>query len=110
MLDHRKENNNNKKPLRSKICGFILFYPTDAELFIFRLPQDEIQIKLSQSFDKEDTPVSKNEDDREKSADKLEKLENMQRKMLSRGACVHACAYGLFNFYTFFFLQFHLLR
>lgn len=46
--------------------------------------QDEIQIKLSQSFDKEDTPVSKNEDDREKSADKLEKLENMQRKMLSR--------------------------
>ncbi|XP_034160494.2 R3H domain-containing protein 1 isoform X5 [Pangasianodon hypophthalmus] len=46
--------------------------------------QDEIQIKLSQSFDKEDTPASKNEDDREKSADKLEKLENMQRKMLSR--------------------------
>lgn len=42
---------------------------------------------LSQSFDKEDTPVSKNEDDREKSADKLEKLENMQCKMLSRGAC-----------------------
>ncbi|KAK3543957.1 hypothetical protein QTP70_031861 [Hemibagrus guttatus] len=46
--------------------------------------QDEIQIKLCQSFDKEDTPASRNEDDREKSADKLEKLESMQRKMLSR--------------------------
>ncbi|XP_058248236.1 R3H domain-containing protein 1-like isoform X2 [Hemibagrus wyckioides] len=46
--------------------------------------QDEIQIKLCQSFDKEDTPASRNEDDRERSADKLEKLESMQRKMLSR--------------------------
>ncbi|KAI5628573.1 R3H domain-containing protein 1 isoform X2 [Silurus asotus] len=46
--------------------------------------QDEIQIKLSQSFDKEDTPAGKIEDDREKSADRLEKLESMQRKMLSR--------------------------
>ncbi|XP_076854428.1 LOW QUALITY PROTEIN: R3H domain-containing protein 1-like [Brachyhypopomus gauderio] len=42
--------------------------------------QDEIQIKLSQSFDKEDTPASKNED-KDKSTDKLEK---MSRKMLSR--------------------------
>ncbi|KAF7709909.1 hypothetical protein HF521_016759 [Silurus meridionalis] len=46
--------------------------------------KDEIQIKLSQSFDKEDTPAGKIEDDREKSADRLEKLESMQRKMLSR--------------------------
>ncbi|KAF5899165.1 R3H domain-containing protein 1 isoform X7, partial [Clarias magur] len=46
--------------------------------------QDEIQIKLSRSFDRDDTPASKNEDDREKNLDKLEKLENMQRKMLSR--------------------------
>ncbi|XP_036427113.1 R3H domain-containing protein 1-like isoform X8 [Colossoma macropomum] len=46
--------------------------------------QDEIQIKLSQSFDKEDAPASKNEDDKDKSGDKLEKLEKMPRKMLSR--------------------------
>ncbi|XP_066543004.1 R3H domain-containing protein 1-like isoform X8 [Hoplias malabaricus] len=46
--------------------------------------QDEIQIKLSQSFDQEDAPSSKNEDDKEKSGDKLEKPEKMPRKMLSR--------------------------
>uniref|UniRef100_A0A8B9KC54 R3H domain containing 1 n=1 Tax=Astyanax mexicanus TaxID=7994 RepID=A0A8B9KC54_ASTMX len=47
-------------------------------------PQDEIQIKLSQSFDKEDAPASKNEDERDKSGDRLEILEKMPRKMLSR--------------------------
>ncbi|XP_022523639.1 R3H domain-containing protein 1 isoform X6 [Astyanax mexicanus] len=46
--------------------------------------QDEIQIKLSQSFDKEDAPASKNEDERDKSGDRLEILEKMPRKMLSR--------------------------
>ncbi|GAA6065026.1 R3H domain-containing protein 1-like isoform X1, partial [Tachysurus ichikawai] len=45
---------------------------------------EEIQIKICQSFEKEDAPASRNEDDREKSADKFEKLENMQCKMLSR--------------------------
>uniref|UniRef100_A0A8B9KDL6 R3H domain containing 1 n=1 Tax=Astyanax mexicanus TaxID=7994 RepID=A0A8B9KDL6_ASTMX len=47
-------------------------------------PKDEIQIKLSQSFDKEDAPASKNEDERDKSGDRLEILEKMPRKMLSR--------------------------
>ena len=36
-------------------------------------------------FDKEDAPASKNEDDKDRSGDKLEKLEKMPRKMLSRG-------------------------
>ncbi|XP_064167694.1 R3H domain-containing protein 1 isoform X4 [Anguilla rostrata] len=45
--------------------------------------QDKIQIQLSQSFDKEDQAV-KNEDEKEKSADKLEKTDKMPRKMLSR--------------------------
>uniref|UniRef100_A0A8B9KDJ4 R3H domain-containing protein n=1 Tax=Astyanax mexicanus TaxID=7994 RepID=A0A8B9KDJ4_ASTMX len=51
---------------------------------IFIFLQDEIQIKLSQSFDKEDAPASKNEDERDKSGDRLEILEKMPRKMLSR--------------------------
>ncbi|XP_062861529.1 R3H domain-containing protein 1-like isoform X2 [Trichomycterus rosablanca] len=46
--------------------------------------QDEFQIKLSQSFDKENTPASQIKDDGEKTSEKLEKSENMQRKMLSR--------------------------
>uniref|UniRef100_A0A4W4H3B6 R3H domain containing 1 n=1 Tax=Electrophorus electricus TaxID=8005 RepID=A0A4W4H3B6_ELEEL len=45
---------------------------------------DEIQIKLSQSFDKEDAPANKNEDDKDKRVDKLEKPEMSSRKMLSR--------------------------
>ncbi|KAG5833205.1 hypothetical protein ANANG_G00273430 [Anguilla anguilla] len=45
--------------------------------------KDKIQIQLSQSFDKEDQAV-KNEDEKEKSADKLEKTDKMPRKMLSR--------------------------
>ncbi|XP_030642176.1 R3H domain-containing protein 1 [Chanos chanos] len=43
--------------------------------------QNEIQVQLSQSFDKEEPPLIKNEDDKDRSGDKLEK---MPRKMLSR--------------------------
>ncbi|KAJ8415038.1 hypothetical protein AAFF_G00007360 [Aldrovandia affinis] len=45
--------------------------------------QDKIQIQLSQSFDKEQQAVM-DEDEKEKSTDKLEKPEKMPRKMLSR--------------------------
>ncbi|XP_036397188.1 R3H domain-containing protein 1-like isoform X1 [Megalops cyprinoides] len=45
--------------------------------------QDKIQIQLSQSFDKEEQAV-KDEDEKEKSGEKLEKSEKMPRKMLSR--------------------------
>ncbi|KAJ8253278.1 hypothetical protein GJAV_G00211050 [Gymnothorax javanicus] len=45
--------------------------------------QDKIQIQLSQSFEKEDQAV-KDEDEQEKSGEKLEKTEKMPRKMLSR--------------------------
>ncbi|KAJ8255981.1 hypothetical protein COCON_G00198450 [Conger conger] len=45
--------------------------------------QDKIQIQLSQSFHKEDQAV-KNEEEKEKSADRLEKTEKTPRKMLSR--------------------------
>uniref|UniRef100_UPI003AAD5776 R3H domain-containing protein 1-like n=1 Tax=Centroberyx gerrardi TaxID=166262 RepID=UPI003AAD5776 len=47
--------------------------------------QDDIQIQLNQSFDKEELPtLTKNEEDKDKSGDKLEKPEKMPRKMLSR--------------------------
>ncbi|KAG9349119.1 hypothetical protein JZ751_029439 [Albula glossodonta] len=45
--------------------------------------QDKIQIQLSHSFDKEDPPI-KDEDEKEKGMDKLEKSEKIPRKMLSR--------------------------
>ncbi|XP_036400752.1 R3H domain-containing protein 1-like isoform X4 [Megalops cyprinoides] len=48
-----------------------------------REQQDKIQIQLSQSFDKEETSI-KDENDKEKILDKLEKSEKMPRKMLSR--------------------------
>ncbi|XP_036427104.1 R3H domain-containing protein 1-like isoform X7 [Colossoma macropomum] len=79
----RPKSNAKLKLVRSlAICEEPSPPPISSEL----LPehQDEIQIKLSQSFDKEDAPASKNEDDKDKSGDKLEKLEKMPRKMLSR--------------------------
>ncbi|XP_066542997.1 R3H domain-containing protein 1-like isoform X1 [Hoplias malabaricus] len=79
----RPKSNAKLKLVRSlAICEEPSPPPISSEL----LPehQDEIQIKLSQSFDQEDAPSSKNEDDKEKSGDKLEKPEKMPRKMLSR--------------------------
>ncbi|XP_051761269.1 R3H domain-containing protein 1-like isoform X7 [Ctenopharyngodon idella] len=52
-----------------------------------QLPQDHQDgdhVKLSQTFDKEESPLTANEDDKDKSANKLEKLEKMPHKMLSR--------------------------
>ncbi|XP_051761268.1 R3H domain-containing protein 1-like isoform X6 [Ctenopharyngodon idella] len=46
--------------------------------------QDGDHVKLSQTFDKEESPLTANEDDKDKSANKLEKLEKMPHKMLSR--------------------------
>ncbi|KAM4608547.1 R3H domain-containing protein 1-like isoform 2-T2 [Polymixia lowei] len=47
--------------------------------------QDELQIQLTQSFDKEEPPtLTKNEEDKDKSSEKLEKPEKMTRRMLSR--------------------------
>uniref|UniRef100_A0A672PAG0 R3H domain containing 1 n=1 Tax=Sinocyclocheilus grahami TaxID=75366 RepID=A0A672PAG0_SINGR len=46
--------------------------------------QDADHIKLSQTFDKEELPLTADEDDTDRSANKLEKLEKMPRKMLSR--------------------------
>ncbi|XP_066543682.1 R3H domain-containing protein 1 isoform X3 [Amia ocellicauda] len=45
--------------------------------------QDKIQIQFTQSFDKEDLPI-KDEDEPEKSTDKLDRSDKMPRKMLSR--------------------------
>ncbi|XP_016305038.1 R3H domain-containing protein 1-like isoform X3 [Sinocyclocheilus anshuiensis] len=52
-----------------------------------QLPQDQQDgdhIKLSQTFDKEESPLTADEDDADRSANKLEKLEKIPRKMLSR--------------------------
>ncbi|XP_048050728.1 R3H domain-containing protein 1-like isoform X4 [Megalobrama amblycephala] len=52
-----------------------------------QLPQDHQDgdhIKLPQTFDKDELPLTANEDDKDKSANKLEKLEKMPHKMLSR--------------------------
>ncbi|XP_067265816.1 R3H domain-containing protein 1-like isoform X2 [Chanodichthys erythropterus] len=46
--------------------------------------QDGDHIKLPQTFDKDESPLTANEDDKDKSANKLEKLEKMPHKMLSR--------------------------
>lgn len=46
--------------------------------------QDGDHIKLSQAFDKDESPLTANEDDGDRSANTLEKLEKMPRKMLSR--------------------------
>ncbi|XP_051566565.1 R3H domain-containing protein 1-like isoform X2 [Myxocyprinus asiaticus] len=46
--------------------------------------QDEAQIKLSQMFDTEETLLTTNEDNEDKSAIKLDNLEKMPCKMLSR--------------------------
>ena len=46
--------------------------------------KDEVEIQVSQSFDKEEVPPIKDEED--KGVEKLlEKTERMPRKMLSRG-------------------------
>uniref|UniRef100_A0A9R1SKA1 R3H domain containing 1 n=2 Tax=Cyprinus carpio TaxID=7962 RepID=A0A9R1SKA1_CYPCA len=52
-----------------------------------QLPQDQQDgdhIRLLQTFDKEESPLTADEDDADRSANKLEKLEKMPRKMLSR--------------------------
>uniref|UniRef100_A0A671PXD2 R3H domain-containing protein 1-like n=1 Tax=Sinocyclocheilus anshuiensis TaxID=1608454 RepID=A0A671PXD2_9TELE len=46
--------------------------------------RDGDHIKLSQTFDKEESPLTADEDDADRSANKLEKLEKIPRKMLSR--------------------------
>lgn len=46
--------------------------------------QDGDHIRLLQTFDKEESPLTADEDDADRSANKLEKLEKMPRKMLSR--------------------------
>ncbi|XP_045062536.1 R3H domain-containing protein 1-like isoform X5 [Coregonus clupeaformis] len=47
--------------------------------------QDAVEIQLSQSFDKEEAPPIKDEEDKDKRVEKLlEKTERMPRKMLSR--------------------------
>ncbi|KTG45480.1 hypothetical protein cypCar_00016108, partial [Cyprinus carpio] len=45
---------------------------------------DGDHIRLLQTFDKEESPLTADEDDADRSANKLEKLEKMPRKMLSR--------------------------
>ncbi|XP_045062534.1 R3H domain-containing protein 1-like isoform X3 [Coregonus clupeaformis] len=48
-------------------------------------PKDAVEIQLSQSFDKEEAPPIKDEEDKDKRVEKLlEKTERMPRKMLSR--------------------------
>ncbi|XP_067300752.1 R3H domain-containing protein 1-like isoform X2 [Pseudorasbora parva] len=52
-----------------------------------QLPQDQQDgdhIKLSQTFDRDESPITANEEDGDRSANTLEKLEKMPRKMLSR--------------------------
>lgn len=46
--------------------------------------QDGDHSQFFQTFDKEDSPLTANDDDKDKSANKLETLEKMPRKMLSR--------------------------
>ncbi|XP_048094476.1 R3H domain-containing protein 1-like isoform X10 [Alosa alosa] len=46
--------------------------------------QGEIEVQLSQSFDKEETAPPKSEDGKDRCPDKLEKAEKTPRKMLSR--------------------------
>lgn len=60
-----------------------LLFCSISVVFIFT-PQDGDRIKFSQTFDREESPLTANDDDdKDKSANKLEK---MPRKMLSRGA------------------------
>ncbi|XP_051998492.1 R3H domain-containing protein 1-like isoform X1 [Xyrauchen texanus] len=86
-MQRQKPGQSTKRPKLKLVRSLAICEEPSPSTITTQLPQDQqdaVQIKFSQMFDTEETLLTMNKDDEDQSAIKLDKLEKMPCKILSR--------------------------